>query len=65
MIIITWILSIISLVGAILNARKNIYGFYFWLVGNTGWMIINFKLKIYAAAFLWGIYSLISIWGIL
>ena len=50
--IIGWIFTIIALVGTFLNAQMNILGFVFWIVSNTGFLIINILNTNYAEAVL-------------
>ena len=38
---ITWTLAILSLAGTVLNVQKRPEGFYFWIVANVGWVLIN------------------------
>jgi nicotinamide riboside transporter PnuC len=63
--IINWIFTIIALVGTFLNAQMNILGFVFWIVSNTGFLIINFLNTNYAEAVLFFVNTLVSISGII
>ena len=62
--IITWSLTFLSLLGAFLNARMDIRGFYIWIISNVGWIIINIYKEIYAGAALFIVYTAISAYGI-
>jgi len=62
--IVTWIISGISIIGAILNSKKDIRGFYFWIVANVAWVIIDFMKGIPAQSILFIIYTGITIFGI-
>ena len=35
----TWLFTLISLAGTVLNVRKNILCFYLWAVGNIAWLV--------------------------
>ena len=59
-----WALTANSIVGAILNARKRIEGFYVWTIGNAGWVIWALYHKIYPQAVLFAVYLGITIYGI-
>ena len=39
---ITWFLTAISLIGTVLNIRKNILCFYIWLIGDILWCALDF-----------------------
>ena len=60
---ITWTLAILSLAGTVLNVQKRPEGFYFWIVANVGWVLINWGAGIYAQACLFAIYLLLAIYG--
>lgn len=61
--IIHWILAVISIIGVILNIKRKPSGFIFYSVSNIGWVIINIQYKIYAQAFLFCVFTILSIWG--
>jgi len=63
--IITWMLTVISLIGVVLNIYKDKHCFYLWAVSNSLWCVIDYKKGIYAQAVLMAIYFCLSIWGIL
>jgi len=63
--LISWILTVISVIGAILNARKSIWGFYIWLPVNVAWIVYNFKIGQPGQAVLFLVYTVISTWGII
>jgi len=60
----SWILTMLALVGAVLNSEGNKKGFYFWVVSNTGFCVYNFCIHEMAMSFLFGIYLLITINGL-
>ena len=40
-----WVASILSIFGIYLNAKKNIWCWYVWLVSNVGWLIYYLDKK--------------------
>jgi len=60
----TWVLTALSLVGVVLNVRKDRRCFGIWIFTNAGWGIYDAVIGAYAQASLFGIYFLLSIWGI-
>lgn len=49
---ITWIISIISLVGNVFNVYKNVWCFYIWSVSEILWLILDIRSNTYGTAFL-------------
>ena len=61
---IAWLLTIIALVGAVLNSQAKKKGFYFWVVSNTGFCVYNACIGQWAMSLLFGVYLLITINGL-
>ena len=59
----TWIITIFSIIGVILNIYKSKYGFVIWIFTNLSWMIYDFYKGIYSQAFLFFIYFILAIFG--
>ena len=59
----TWVLTILSVTGVVLNIKKNRLCFVVWLVANAGWIVVNLRHGIYAQAGLFVVYSVLSAWG--
>lgn len=59
----TWLLTCLSVSGVILNVKKRRLGFVFFVVANMGWITVNIRNGIYAQAFLFIIYTGLSVWG--
>lgn len=59
----TWLLTALSMIGVVLNARKKVSGFYFWGITNICWMIINADQGQHAQAVLFGFYTVMSLYG--
>lgn len=63
--IITWIVSFLALMGTILNANRNKYGFVLWFCTNLFWVIVDFKSGLYAQSALFFAYTLLAIKGLI
>lgn len=62
-VILTWICSIISLLGTILNSNMNKYGNFIWIFTNMFWLVYDFYIGAYAQSLLYFIYLLLAIYG--
>jgi nicotinamide riboside transporter PnuC len=62
--ILTWVLAAVSLVGVWLNIRKDKRCFYLWIGANTGWIFIDIKADLIAQALLFGVYTVLSVYGL-
>jgi nicotinamide riboside transporter PnuC len=62
---ISFVCMALSLVGYYFIIKKNHVGFYYWLLSNTGWIFIDLYKGIYFQAFMFFIFSLLAIDGIL
>lgn len=60
----TWIITIASLIGTILNIKKNNACFIIWLFTNTLWTIIDYEAGLYSQATLQLVYVGLALWGI-
>jgi len=61
----TWLITAGSLLGAVLNARKSIKGFYIWVGANVAWVIYDFSIGEMSQAVLFLAYTGITIYGIM
>lgn len=64
MVTMTWLLTILSLIGVILNIRKNRACFYLWAGTNAAWAVVDYQAGLFAQSALFGIYFILAIWGI-
>jgi hypothetical protein len=62
---ISWIIVGISIMGVLLNIKKNKWGFVCWIISNAAWVVIDYRAGLHSQAFLFFIYFLLAIWGIL
>jgi nicotinamide riboside transporter PnuC len=60
----TWILTVVSLIGTILNVKKIKYCFYIWTVSNTLWLCYDIYTGLYSRAALDLVHLLLAVWGI-
>ena len=59
-----WILAGMSLIGVILNIKKNRICFIIWTGTNFAWAIIDFYEGIPAQGVLFLVYGCLAIWGL-
>lgn len=60
----TWLLTILSLVGVVLNIKHRRECFFVWAGTNAAWTIVDYNAGLYAQAALFGIYFCLALWGI-
>jgi nicotinamide mononucleotide transporter len=63
--IFTWIITILAIVGVVLNIKKRVEGFYLWVGSNLAWVVIDYNAGLYAQAVLFMVYTGLSVWGII
>lgn len=63
--IFAWITTVLSITGVILNIKRLRMCFFIWTFTNASWMVIDFYKGIYAQAFLFLVYTLLAVWGII
>ena len=61
--LITWLLTMLSILGAVLNIKKKRSGFAVYTLANLGWIIVDIYHGIYAQAALFVVFTALSIWG--
>jgi len=61
----TWTITIASIIGTVANIYKKKWCFIVWLFTNSIWMIIDLRARLYAQAFLFAVYVLLAVWGLL
>lgn len=62
--ILSWAMSAVALAGTLMNAERNKWGFYFWIVSNL-YMVVRFAvIGEYAQMVLFFIYFILAIRGI-
>lgn len=63
--IITWLLTLFSIIGVILNAQRKVSGFYYWLPTNVGWVLVDWHQGLHGQAALFAFYIIMCIYGII
>ena len=58
-----WFLAALSVIGVVLNIKKDRRGFVFWIATNGCWAVIDFRHGLYAQAVLFVIYFILALWG--
>ncbi len=58
-----WFLTALSIIGVILNIRRDRRGFLFWIVTNLGWAAVDLMHGLYAQAALFIVYFFLALWG--
>ena len=64
MMMLTWAITAVSLLGTILNVKKDISCFYLWTVANISWGIFDVSSGLYSRALLDAVQLGFAIWGI-
>lgn len=65
MIILSWICTILILLGFYLNARQKLkLALITWMFADVGWVIFNFHIQNYAGLFQCAVIILINLYGI-
>jgi membrane protein implicated in regulation of membrane protease activity len=62
--IFTYVLTVLALVGVVLNIKKNKACFYIWSFTNSAWAIVDFNKGIPAQGILFSIYAVLAIYGL-
>ena len=60
----TWFITALSLIGTILNVKKNALCFWLWAFGNIAWLCYDLWLGLYSRATLDVVQLAFAIWGI-
>ncbi len=62
--LITIVLTILALVGVVLNIKKYVACFWIWLVTNISWAVVDFYKGIPFQGVLFTIYAGLAVYGI-
>jgi nicotinamide riboside transporter PnuC len=60
-----WVVSVLSLVGVVLNIKKSRICFFIWLFTNASWTIVDFVFGLYAQSLLFLVYTGLAVYGII
>lgn len=64
MTLITWALTVLSVIGTVLVIKKKKTDFHFWIVTNIGWALVDFAAGLPAQAALFAVYLAVSLYGL-
>ena len=59
-----WLITILSLIGVVLNIYKRQECFIIWSVTNLAWMIYDWNKGLKEQAVLFGVYLILALWGL-
>ena len=62
--IFTVVLTILAIIGVVLNIKKNKVCFYIWFVTNASWAVVDFYKGIPMQGLLFVVYTGLAVWGI-
>lgn len=65
MTVVSWILSSLSTLGAVLNALGMISGFYVWIVANLAWIGYDVYTGFYSQTMMFAVFTATSVLGII
>ena len=60
----SWVITILSIVGTVLNIYKIRACFYIWAITDVAWIIIDLYYKVYSQAALFFVYLILAAWGL-
>ena len=61
----SWIFVSLSLIGNYYVIKKNVIGQWIWAFSNLGWIVFDLSIQAYSQAFLFTVYFVLCIWGII
>ena len=64
MIHLTWIISILAVIGVVLNIKKKSVCFVIWFFTNLSWCIIDAIKGIPSQSALFAVYTVLAVWGL-
>jgi hypothetical protein len=59
-----WLLTVLSLIGVVLNIKKKRSCFVIWAFTNASWAVIDYQAGLHAQAALFAVYFCLAIWGL-
>jgi nicotinamide riboside transporter PnuC len=61
---VAWVMTLLAIVGVVMNILKSPSSFGIWIVTNTAWMLIDWNKGIKSQSVLQAVYLILSIWGL-
>lgn len=62
--LITWLITLMALIGSFLNSNRDKRGFYLWIITNTFWCILDYRAGLLAQSFLYLCYIIVAVKGL-
>jgi len=59
-----WTITILSIIGTVLNIKKRPECFAIWAVTNAAWAIIDFSRGLPEQGVLFSVYFCLAVWGL-
>jgi len=59
-----WPITVLSIIGVILNIHKRKEGFIIWLFTNGSWCVYDYMIGAYAQSALFAVYFCLAVWGL-
>ncbi len=60
-----WSITILSIIGVVLNIYKNKMSFVCWIISNAVWCMYDYHIGSYAQSVLFAVYFFLSVWGLI
>lgn len=60
----TWLITVLSIVGVVLNIKKRRSSFGVWAVTNAAWCVVDYWHGLYAQAALFAVYFGLALYGL-
>lgn len=64
LVIFTWTVTAVCLIGTVLNVKKKILCFYLWGIGNIAWLTFDLWSGLFSRAVLDAVQFAFAVWGI-
>lgn len=59
-----WAVTVMSIIGVVLNTYKRKECFVIWIGTNSVWMVYDWHIGAHEQAAMMGVYLLLSVWGL-
>jgi nicotinamide riboside transporter PnuC len=62
---ISWLATFVALYGTYLNSQQDRNGFWWWIVSNVSFCVINLSYSMYAQSLLFAVFTALAIRGLI
>lgn len=59
-----WLVFVFTIVGVVLNIKRNKWCFAVWAVTDFIWMIVDYKAGIYPQVAKYAVFFVLALWGL-